>query len=293
MPPPREDRPLGLCRTPRSPGRSRCDSVRLHPRDEESTVASDDLPLLVVTGGLGRVAGVLLPSLAARFRLHLVDRAAGTTSVLVDRASVGDLTNPGFTEEVTSGADAVLHLAGNAEPDVPVAGRGRKPAHHSERARGHRAVRRPEGGARELGACKRRGLPRRGTPRVDADHTTALLPLRRRQGGAGSPGTSPRRAERGTCRVPAFRAHRLVPDGARVRRHLVGRRGCRLAGRPGVEHRGGSGSITQSRVTLRAWSVDNAAEDLGWAPAHDLPVPLASLPPATSAPCPMFDLGPL
>ena len=51
--------------------------------------ASDDLPLLVVTGGYGRVAGVLLPSLAARFRLHLVDRAAGTASVLVDRASVG------------------------------------------------------------------------------------------------------------------------------------------------------------------------------------------------------------
>lgn len=257
-------------------------------------MASDDLPLLVVTGGYGRVAGVLLPSLAARFRLHLVDRAAGTTSVLVDRASVGDLTNPGFAEEVTSGADAVLHLAGNASPTSPwpVAAEN---LHITQNVLA----------ATELSGVQRVVLAS-SVHASGGDYRAGVRPV--------STLTTPRPCcLYGVGKVALEALGRLHAErsGAHVVCLRFGLTGWSLMAREYADTwlaDEDAGSLVDralstevgfgvyhavSRHAARAWSVDNAAEDLGWAPAHDLPVPLASLPPATSAPCPMFDLGPL
>ena len=71
-------------------------------------------PLVVVTGGLGRVATVVLPWLRKHYRVRLVDSAvpAKRTEGLV-QADIGD---PDEAREVLAGADAVLHLAGNSSP---------------------------------------------------------------------------------------------------------------------------------------------------------------------------------
>lgn len=76
-------------------------------------------PLLVVTGGLGRVASALRPALARRYRLRLVDRERPEQSPSGDVELVAaDLGEPGVADRVLSGADAVLHLAGTADPRV-------------------------------------------------------------------------------------------------------------------------------------------------------------------------------
>lgn len=72
-------------------------------------------PLLVVTGGMGRVAGVLRPRLRERYRLRLVDRVAGPVAA-GEEAVVTDLASPAAAEEALRGADALLHLAGEPEP---------------------------------------------------------------------------------------------------------------------------------------------------------------------------------
>ena len=46
--------------------------------DDMDAVRNDHAPLLVVTGGLGRVATVLVPWLTKHYRLRLVDRATPT-----------------------------------------------------------------------------------------------------------------------------------------------------------------------------------------------------------------------
>ena len=71
-------------------------------------------PLVVVTGGLGRVATVVLPWLRKHFRVRLVDSAAAARRVegLV-QADIGD---PDEARQVLAGAEAVLHLAGNSSP---------------------------------------------------------------------------------------------------------------------------------------------------------------------------------
>jgi NAD+ dependent glucose-6-phosphate dehydrogenase len=73
-------------------------------------VENESAPLLVVTGGQGRVAGLVLPWLRKNYRLRLVDRAPGDGVVQTD---IGD---PGAAYRALEGADAVLHLAGNSSP---------------------------------------------------------------------------------------------------------------------------------------------------------------------------------
>ncbi|HEY3001642.1 MAG TPA: NAD(P)-dependent oxidoreductase [Kribbellaceae bacterium] len=73
-------------------------------------------PLLVVTGGLGRVAGVLRSRLAERYELRLVDRETGRAAP--GDVIVADLAVPGAAGRVLAGADAVLHLAGDADPRI-------------------------------------------------------------------------------------------------------------------------------------------------------------------------------
>jgi nucleoside-diphosphate-sugar epimerase len=62
--------------------------------------------MLVVTGGLGRVAAVLAPALPPDTRL--VDRRPGAEHL--------DLADPHQAAEAVRGADAVLHLAANPSP---------------------------------------------------------------------------------------------------------------------------------------------------------------------------------
>ena len=85
--------------------------------------ATNDAPLVVITGGLGRVARVLLPDLRAHYRLRLVDRAASTTSTtssvsIASSAEVvqADMADPEAAYRTLTGADAVLHLAANSSP---------------------------------------------------------------------------------------------------------------------------------------------------------------------------------
>ncbi|GAA1611474.1 NAD(P)-dependent oxidoreductase [Kribbella karoonensis] len=73
-----------------------------------------ELPLVVITGGLGRVATVVLPALRERYRVRLVDRATtGTRTAEVVQADIGE---PEAAHRAFAGAEAVLHLAGNSSP---------------------------------------------------------------------------------------------------------------------------------------------------------------------------------
>ncbi|MFI7128117.1 NAD-dependent epimerase/dehydratase family protein [Nonomuraea sp. NPDC050153] len=73
-------------------------------------------PLLVITGGLGRVGTALRPYLRRHHRLRLVDTATGAEpepDVDIRHADIGD---PDAAYEVFGGASAILHLAGDADP---------------------------------------------------------------------------------------------------------------------------------------------------------------------------------
>lgn len=72
-------------------------------------------PLLVVTGGMGRVAGVLRPRLRAHYRLRLVDKVPGPTAA-AEEMMVADLSSAAQARTALHGADAVLHLAGEPSP---------------------------------------------------------------------------------------------------------------------------------------------------------------------------------
>jgi hypothetical protein len=86
---------------------------------DTDALRNDRTPLVVITGGLGRVATVLRPHLRAQYRLRLVDRAmpAGATpaepGTEVRQADIGD---PDAAYRVFEGADAILHLAANSSP---------------------------------------------------------------------------------------------------------------------------------------------------------------------------------
>jgi hypothetical protein len=76
-------------------------------------------PLVVITGGLGRVATVLRPHLRQHYRLRLVDRVAPAES-LPDEPGVefhqADIGDPDAAYRILDGADALLHLAANSSP---------------------------------------------------------------------------------------------------------------------------------------------------------------------------------
>lgn len=67
---------------------------------------------MLVTGAAGGVAGLLLPGLRPAFGLRLTDRADGPETV------GGDLGDAGFAREVCARADAIVHLAGNPDPNT-------------------------------------------------------------------------------------------------------------------------------------------------------------------------------
>lgn len=82
--------------------------------DDMDAVRNDHAPLVVITGGLGRVATVLLPWLRKHYRLRLVDRATSTAPV--DEVAQADISDPEAAYRVFAGADAILHLAANSSP---------------------------------------------------------------------------------------------------------------------------------------------------------------------------------
>lgn len=79
---------------------------------------NDRLPLLVITGGLGRVATVLRPELRRHYRLRLVDRVVPGDLVPEDGVEVrrADIGDPDAAYRVLDGADALVHLAADADP---------------------------------------------------------------------------------------------------------------------------------------------------------------------------------
>ena len=97
---------------------------------------------LLVTGAAGRVAGQLMPGLRDRFDLRLMDRVPGNAGSGV---LVGELTDRRLLDEAVAGVDAVVHLAGNPDPEAA-----------------WQELREPnvEGFAALLGACHRRGVRR-------------------------------------------------------------------------------------------------------------------------------------
>ncbi len=70
---------------------------------------------VLVTGGSGNVAGQLLPALHERYAVRLLDRdhPDGPSDVVV-----GELTDPAVLDRALDGVDAVVHLAGNPDPDA-------------------------------------------------------------------------------------------------------------------------------------------------------------------------------
>jgi hypothetical protein len=82
--------------------------------DDMDAVRNDHAPLVVVTGGLGRVATVLLPWLRKHYRLRLVDRAMSTAPT--DEVVQADISDRDAQGRVFAGADAILHLAANSSP---------------------------------------------------------------------------------------------------------------------------------------------------------------------------------
>ncbi|MEU7868993.1 NAD(P)-dependent oxidoreductase [Dactylosporangium sp. NPDC049140] len=68
--------------------------------------------MIVITGAAGGVAGRLRLDVEVR-RTDIAARPGFVT---------GDLTDAGFAREVLAGADAVVHLAGQADPGTPWAG---------------------------------------------------------------------------------------------------------------------------------------------------------------------------
>jgi hypothetical protein len=66
---------------------------------------------LLITGASGGVARYLRPALADDYDLRLTDREPGPGVI------TGDLSDPGFAREVCAGADTILHLAADADPN--------------------------------------------------------------------------------------------------------------------------------------------------------------------------------
>ena len=73
---------------------------------------------VLVTGAAGRVAQQLLPGLRERFDLRLMDRIPVADADGATRMLVGELTDRRLLDNAVAGVDAVVHLAGNPDPQA-------------------------------------------------------------------------------------------------------------------------------------------------------------------------------
>lgn len=71
---------------------------------------------LLDTGAAGRVATQLLPGLADRYELRLIDHVGDGGAPVSPDLVAGELTDRDLLAEVLESVDAVVHLAGNPDP---------------------------------------------------------------------------------------------------------------------------------------------------------------------------------
>lgn len=73
---------------------------------------------VLITGGSGRVANLMVHQLRALYRIRRADRVPpGPGSDLADDEILsGDINDSGFLDEALAGVDAVIHLAANPSP---------------------------------------------------------------------------------------------------------------------------------------------------------------------------------
>ena len=72
---------------------------------------------ILLSGARGRVAGQLLPGLADAHTVRLLDSMPATGDAPGEEL-VGDLTDPQVLDRALDGVDAVVHQAGNPDPDA-------------------------------------------------------------------------------------------------------------------------------------------------------------------------------
>jgi nucleoside-diphosphate-sugar epimerase len=69
--------------------------------------------LLTITGGAGRIGSALTPLLRDRYRIRLADRREPPAELVGVECVLGDVADLAAVERALTGANAVLHLAGN------------------------------------------------------------------------------------------------------------------------------------------------------------------------------------
>jgi nucleoside-diphosphate-sugar epimerase len=74
---------------------------------------------VLVTGAMGRVAAQLLPALRERGEPRLMDRNEAQDGDDGSPLITGELTDRRVLDEALDGVDAVIHLAGNPDPEAP------------------------------------------------------------------------------------------------------------------------------------------------------------------------------
>ncbi len=248
-------------------------------------------PRLVVTGGLGRVARVVLPPLREAYRIHVLDHEEPGGDHDYDQTSTGDLRDPEVLHHAMASADAVLHLAANASPRSTwsTAMDNLTMAHHV------------------LAAAARHDVP-----------TVVLASSVHAAGGDFRAGETPVRTDRRARPCCSYGVAKAAMEAAATAHHdttgasvssiRFGLTGWPLTNRQFADtwfgdadaaalvraaltapaHIGIYHGVSRHGATL--WDVTNAAADLGWEPTLDLPIPLADLPPATEAHCRLFDV---
>lgn len=251
-----------------------------------------DLPLLAITGGLGRVARVLAP-LSENWRVRAIDRVAPASGVEPgwDELAIGELSDLSFVETALAGVNAVLHLAANASPTSPWevastnvtltdtvlevaarAGVSRVVVASSVHASGgaHRAGERAiatDGAAWPCCAYGASKVATEALARVFADATgipTACLRF-------GLTGWELSAKEHAASWLGDRDAVALVGEVLASRQSF------------GIYN-------VVSRYASQFWSVENARTELGWTPRQELPCDISDLPFATWAPCRLFAL---
>ncbi|MEU3200695.1 NAD-dependent epimerase/dehydratase family protein [Streptomyces sp. NPDC048567] len=247
-----------------------------------------ELPLLLVTGGFGRVASVVVPPLADTFRIHVLDRTEHRFPMEPDQVTTGELHDLDLVARAMHGVDAVLHLAANASPRSPWSV-----------------------------AMDNLTLARTVLDAAAAAHvaTVVLASSVHAAGGAfrdGARPVDPATAHpccaygvgKAAMEAAAMLHHDLT--GASVSSIRFGLTGWPLTTKELADTWLGDQDAADlvrralvapphvgtyhgvSRHGSSRWAVGNAAEDLGWRPRQELPVALSDLPPAESAPCRMF-----
>ncbi|WP_353827683.1 NAD-dependent epimerase/dehydratase family protein [Agromyces sp. SYSU T0242] len=252
-----------------------------------------DRPWLVVTGGFGRVARVVVPRLAASHRIHVVDRAGKPTTFEPDAVSLGEASDPALLRTAMDGAAAVLHLAADPSPRSPWSS----------------AVGNLDLARSVLDAAAAASVPRI----VIASSVHA-------SGGDYRFGATPVRTDTlarpcceygvGKAAVEALARLRHDETGASVRLIRFGLTGWDPVSRGLAQTwfgdddaaslvaaclRAGPGFGVYhgvSRFASAYWDVSNARPDLGWAPMQDLPVSYESLSTRTTANCALFEPPP-